>query len=100
MIDSRLDSVEKGSFPFPRGGLENVLILLIPTREFESAVKAFQAAVEIDPVFEMPWYGLGRAHLALKQFVAATSALSRCRDLYVQQGGRQFTSQQEAQSGS
>ena len=67
------------------------------SEQFENAVKAFQESVETDPTFEMPWYGLGRAHLALKQFVAATSALSRCRDLYAAQAGRQFTNQQEAQ---
>jgi len=65
--------------------------------QFEDAVQAFQEAVETDPTFEMPWYGLGRAHLAMKQFVAATSALARCRDLYVAQAGRQFTNQQDAQ---
>ena len=65
--------------------------------KFEEAVKTFQVAVETDPTFEMPWYGLGRAHLALKQFVSASSALIRCRDLYLQQVGRQFTNQQEAQ---
>lgn len=70
---------------------------LMRSERFEDAVKAFQAAVETDPTFEMPWYGLGRGHLALKQFVSATSALSRCRELYVRQVGRQFTSQQEAQ---
>ena len=65
--------------------------------KFDEAVKTFQIAVETDPTFEMPWYGLGRAHLALKQFVSASSALTRCRDLYLQQVGRQFTNQQEAQ---
>jgi tetratricopeptide (TPR) repeat protein len=65
--------------------------------KFEEAAKAFQSAVETDPTFEMPWYGLGRAHLALKQFVSAASALTRCKDLYLQQIGRQFTNQQEAQ---
>lgn len=65
--------------------------------QFENAVKAFHQSVETDPAFEMAWYGLGRGHLALKQFVSATSALTRCRDLYVQQVGRQFTNQQEAQ---
>jgi len=64
---------------------------------FEKAVTAFQQSIEFDPTFEMSFYGLGRAHLALKQFVSAISALSRCRDLYVAQVGRQFTSQQEAQ---
>jgi tetratricopeptide (TPR) repeat protein len=67
------------------------------SEQFENAVKAFQESVETDPTFEMPWYGLGRAHLALKEFVAATSALIRCRDLYAAQAGRQFTNQQEAQ---
>ena len=67
------------------------------SEQFENAVKAFQEAVETDPTFEMPWYGLGRGHLALKQFVAASSALSRCRDLYLAQAGRKFTNQQEAQ---
>ena len=65
--------------------------------QFENAVKAFQQAVDIDPTFEMPWYGLGRAHLALKEFASAVSALTRCRNLYEQQAGRQFTNQQEAQ---
>jgi tetratricopeptide (TPR) repeat protein len=64
---------------------------------FEQAVKHFQAAIEINPEFEMPFYGLGRAHMALKQYVSAISALSRCRDLYRAQVGRQFSNQQDAQ---
>jgi tetratricopeptide (TPR) repeat protein len=70
---------------------------LMRAESFEKAVVAFQQSIELDPTFEMPFYGLGRAHLALKQFVSAVSALSRCRDLYRAQVGRQFTSQQEAQ---
>jgi tetratricopeptide (TPR) repeat protein len=65
--------------------------------KFEEAVKAFQLAVETDPTFEMPFYGLGRAHMALKQYVSAISALTRCRDLYVAQVGRNFSNQQDAQ---
>jgi tetratricopeptide (TPR) repeat protein len=64
---------------------------------FDKAVKEFQQSIEFDPTFEMSFYGLGRAHLALKQFVSAISALSRCRDLYIAQVGRQFSNQQEAQ---
>jgi len=70
---------------------------LMRGEKFEEAVKAFQQSVEIDPEFENAWFGLGRSHLALKQFVSATSALTRCRDLYLAQSGRQFTTQQEAQ---
>ena len=65
--------------------------------KFEQALKHCQAAIEINPEFEMPFYGLGRAHMALKQYVSAISALSRCRDLYVAQVGRQFSTQQDAQ---
>ena len=65
--------------------------------KFEEAAKTFQQAVETDPTFEMPWYGLGRAHMALKQYVSAISALTRCRDLYTAQIGRQFSNQQDAQ---
>lgn len=64
---------------------------------FEAAVKHFQRATELDPGFEAPLYGLGRAHLALKQYVSATSALVRCRDLYRAQVGRQFSNQADAQ---
>ena len=67
------------------------------SEKFEQAVKHFQAAIAINPEFEMPFYGLGRAHMALKQYVSAISALSRCRDLYRAQVGRQFSSQQDAQ---
>lgn len=67
------------------------------SERFEQAVKHFQAAIEINPEFEMPFYGLGRAHMALKQYVSAISALSRCRDLYRAQVGRQFSNQQDAQ---
>jgi tetratricopeptide (TPR) repeat protein len=35
--------------------------------------------------------------MALKQYVSAISALSRCRDLYRAQVGRQFSNQQDAQ---
>jgi tetratricopeptide (TPR) repeat protein len=70
---------------------------LMKAEAFEKAVIAFQQSIELDPTFEMSFYGLGRAHLALKQFVSAISALSRCRDLYIAQVGRQFSNQQEAQ---
>jgi tetratricopeptide (TPR) repeat protein len=64
---------------------------------FEQAVKHFQASIEINPEYEMPFYGLGRAHMALKQYVSAISALTRCRELYRAQVGRQFSNQQDAQ---
>jgi len=64
---------------------------------WDKAAAAFQSAIDIDPTFEVPYYGLGRADMALKQYVAAIAALTKCRELYLAQVGRQFANAQEAQ---
>ena len=64
---------------------------------WEKAVKSFQNAIAIDPTFEVPYYGLGRAHMAMKNYAFAIVAYEKCRDLYRAQAGRQFTNAQEAQ---
>jgi tetratricopeptide (TPR) repeat protein len=64
---------------------------------WEKAARSFQNAIDIDPEFEVPYYGLGRANMALKKFVAAIAAYERCRELYHRQAGRRFTNAQEAQ---
>jgi tetratricopeptide (TPR) repeat protein len=67
------------------------------TEAWDKAAAAFQSAIDIDPTFEVPYYGLGRADMALKQYVAAIAALTKCRELYQAQVGRQFANAQEAQ---
>jgi len=64
---------------------------------WEKAVRSFQNAIDIDAEFEIPYYGLGRANMALKKFTAAIDAYERCRSLYRAQAGRVFSNQQEAQ---
>jgi tetratricopeptide (TPR) repeat protein len=64
---------------------------------WERAARSFQNAIDIDPEFEIPHYGLGRANMGLKKFDAAIVAYERCRNLYRAQAGRQFTNAQEAQ---
>ncbi len=64
---------------------------------WERAVKSFQNAIAIDPTFEVPYYGLGRAFMALKNFNYAIVAYEKCRELYRTHAGRQFTNAQEAQ---
>ena len=64
---------------------------------WESAAKYFQNAIDIDPAFEIPHYGLGRANMALKKFPAAAAAYVRCRELFRAQAGKTFSNQQEAQ---
>jgi tetratricopeptide (TPR) repeat protein len=73
-------------------GMENMRV-----EAWEEAVKSFRTATEIDPSFEMAFYMLGRAHMAQKKYVEATSAYERCRDLYQSQVGKQFTNAQERQ---
>jgi tetratricopeptide (TPR) repeat protein len=65
--------------------------------KWEKAAAAFQRAVDIDPSFEMAYYGLGRALMPQKKYSLAAVALGQCRDLYRQEAGKQFTSVQEAQ---
>lgn len=64
---------------------------------FEDAARSFDRAIEIDREFEDAYYGLGRAQMALKRYVEATASYTRCRDLYRQQAGKQFSNQQDAQ---
>ena len=44
-----------------------------------------------------PYYALGRATAPQKKYAEAVAALTKCRDLYREQAGRQFSNQQEAQ---
>lgn len=62
---------------------------------FEQAAKSFQNAIDIDPKYEDAYYGLGRADMALKRFVEAVAAYTKCRDLYRADAGRQFANASE-----
>jgi tetratricopeptide (TPR) repeat protein len=67
------------------------------SEQLEKAAAEFRRAVEIDPTFEMAYYALGRALVPQKKYAEAVVVLSKCRDLYTEQAGRQFSNQQEAQ---
>jgi tetratricopeptide (TPR) repeat protein len=64
---------------------------------WEKAAESFQRAIDIDPTFEMALYALGRATMPQKKYAEAVAALTRCRDLYSEQAGRQFSNQQDLQ---
>jgi tetratricopeptide (TPR) repeat protein len=64
---------------------------------WEKAAKSFQEAVDLDQSYELAYYMLGRANMALRKYVDAISAYSKCADLYRAQAGRQFSNAQEAQ---
>ena len=64
---------------------------------WEQAARSFEQAIDIDREFELAYYMLGRANMALKKYVEAVAAYSKCRDLYLAQAGHQFSNLQEAQ---
>lgn len=70
---------------------------LMKTESFEAAAQAFQSAIDLDPTFETAYYGLGRADMALKKFVSAIAAYTKCRDLYQSRAGKSFANAQDAQ---
>lgn len=64
---------------------------------FEAALKSFQQAVELDPSFDMAHYMLGRTHMRVRNYVAASVALNRSRELFQAQSTQQFTNKQQRQ---
>ncbi|CAN5573794.1 hypothetical protein BH23ACI1_BH23ACI1_26990 [soil metagenome] len=64
----------------------------------EAAERAFTQATAIDPAFEMAHYMLGRTHLAQKRYASAVYALTKARDLYLDQATKVFESKNEIQS--
>jgi len=67
------------------------------SERWDKAAELFHRAIDTDPTFEMAYYALGRALMPQKKYAEAVEALSKCRDLYREQAGKQFSSQQEAQ---
>lgn len=82
---------ERANAPYEEG------LTHLRNEAFEKAVKSFQSATEIDPSFDMAFYMLGRTHLAMRNYVPATLALAKARDLYQTDASRQFTTKQERQ---
>lgn len=67
------------------------------SEQWEKAAADFHNALDIDPTFEMAYYALGRSLMPQKKYAEAVTALAKCRDLYTEQAGRQFSNQQDAQ---
>jgi tetratricopeptide (TPR) repeat protein len=64
---------------------------------FDQAVSEFQAAIDLHEKYELAYYGLGRAHLALHRYSEAVQSLSRCRELYSAEASAKFNGQMDAQ---
>jgi tetratricopeptide (TPR) repeat protein len=89
---AQLNQARSRAMPQYKLGLED-----LRAERWDKAAESFQRAIEIDPAFEMAYYALGRATVPQKKYAEAVAALTKCRDLYREQAGRQFSNQQEAQ---
>jgi tetratricopeptide (TPR) repeat protein len=72
-------------------------LVALRTESWDSAANAFQHAIDIDATFEMAYYGLGRARMGQKRYAQAVVSLTKCKDLFQSQAGRQFSNRQDAQ---
>jgi tetratricopeptide (TPR) repeat protein len=86
------NQVRGRAMPQYKLGLED-----LRAERWDKAAESFQRAIEIDPTFEMAYYALGRATVPQKKYAEAVAALTKCRDLYRDQAGKQFSNQQDAQ---
>jgi tetratricopeptide (TPR) repeat protein len=55
---------------------------LMQSEKFEEAARAFQKAIELDPLLTLAHYGLGQANMALKQYPSAVVAFRGARDAF------------------
>ena len=58
----------------------------LEARDFAAAADAFEAAVQIHPLYADALYGLGKARMALQQYDASARALERSRNSYAHAG--------------
>ena len=56
---------------------------LMQRESFEEAARQFRAAITLDPKHWLAHYGLGQAHMALKQYPEAVKAYASCKDVFL-----------------
>lgn len=57
---------------------------LLREERFEQAIEAFREALRLDPLLMMAHYGLGQAHMALREYPAAVADYQRAREVFLQ----------------
>ena len=63
---------------------------------FDRAAAEFQLATDFDPKFAMAWYGLGRAHMALRKYQQAILNLEECREVLTARASQPFNDKMNA----
>jgi tetratricopeptide (TPR) repeat protein len=80
--------VESPAAPVFREGMK-----LLSAEHWREAADAFEQAIDLDQQYALAFYGLGRARMGERQYVAAVNALERCAALFISQTAER-TSQQ------
>jgi tetratricopeptide (TPR) repeat protein len=80
--------IESPAAPIFREGMK-----LLSAEHWREAADAFEQAIDLDDQYALAFYGLGRARIGEKQYVAAVHALERCAALFISQAAER-TSQQ------
>jgi tetratricopeptide (TPR) repeat protein len=80
--------IESPAAPVFREGMK-----LLSAEHWREAADAFEQAIDLDEQYALAFYGLGRARIGEKQYVAAVHALERCAALFISQAAER-TSQQ------
>jgi tetratricopeptide (TPR) repeat protein len=56
---------------------------LLQRESWEAAAKEFTAAIDLDPLLDLAYYGLGQAHMGAREYGDAIQAFKQCRDVYL-----------------
>lgn len=67
----------------------------LESERFEEAKEEFRKAIGLDPLLVLAHYGLGRAHMALKEYPEAVRAYLGCRKAFVDQDANRLLSGEE-----
>jgi tetratricopeptide (TPR) repeat protein len=73
--------IESPAAPLYREGIR-----ALTDEQWAEAARLFERAIDLDAQYALAFYGLGRARIGQKQYVAAVGALERCAALYLDQG--------------
>jgi tetratricopeptide (TPR) repeat protein len=83
--------VESPAAPLYRDGMR-----LLTDEHWREAADTFERAIDLDANYALAFYGLGRARIGEKQYVAAVAALERCRAMYVEEAGARASRDMDA----
>ena len=57
--------------------------LLLQHEAWAEAAREFAGAIELDPLLDMAYYGLGQAHMGAREYGEAIQAFKQCREVYL-----------------